>query len=110
VASAHRGAISGRRVRAKHIELITTTGDVDLEGEVALGGKLIVSSLRGNITVRMHSRGVMSVRAMGSKVDLGTAKTRVVKGVTLAELGHGEGVSGIDLRTHSGVVAFAVNW
>jgi Putative adhesin len=110
VASAHRGAINGRRVRAKHIDLTTTTGDVDLEGEVALGGKLIVSSLRGNITVHLRGRGVMSVRAVGTKVDLGGAKARVIKGVTLAEVGRGDGSSGIDLRTGAGVVAFAVSF
>jgi hypothetical protein len=110
VTSAHKGAINARRIRARRIELITTTGDVDLEGDVALGGKVIVSSLRGNITVRMRGKGALAVRALGSKVDLGTAKTRVVKGVTLAELGVGDDVAGVDLRTKYGAVAFSVDW
>ncbi|MEZ4359656.1 MAG: hypothetical protein R3B48_05705 [Kofleriaceae bacterium] len=110
VTSAHRGAILARRVRARRIELMTTTGDVELEGELALAGKVVVSSLRGNITVRLRGRGAMAVRAMGQKVDLGTTKTRVVKGVTMAELGSGDEIAGIDLRTRHGVVAFAVNF
>jgi hypothetical protein len=110
VASAHRGAIRGRRVRAKRIELMTTTGNIDLEGDVALGGHVMISSLRGNITVRLSGRGTMSVRAIGSKVDLGTAKIRVIKGVTMAEVGKGDGFAGIDLRSRHGVVSLAVAW
>lgn len=110
VTSAHKGTINARRVRARRIELITTTGDVDLEGDIALGGKVIVSSLRGNLTVRMRGKGALAVRAMGAKVDLGTAKTRLVKGVTLANLGSGDEVAGIDLRTKTGAVAFSVDW
>ncbi len=55
-------------------------------------------------------RSVLAVRAVGSKVDLGTAKTRIVKGVTLAEIGSGDEVAGVDLRTRHGVVAFTVDW
>ncbi len=114
VTSAHKGTIDARRVRSKRIEMMTTTGDVDLEGDLALGGKVMVSSLRGNLTVRLRSRGAVTVRATGSKVDLGeAAKTRVVKGVTLAELGEredGEAISAIDLRSRYGVVTFSVDW
>ncbi|MBK7534530.1 MAG: hypothetical protein IPI49_03975 [Myxococcales bacterium] len=110
VASAHRGAISGRRVRARRIELMTTSGDVELEGELALRGKLLISSLHGNITVRVRGRGQLSVRARGKQVDLGTTKTKLVKGVTLAELGSGDDRSSVDLRSRHGAIAFAVNW
>lgn len=110
IASAHRGNIHGRRVRARNVELLTTTGDVELEGEMPLRGKLMISSLRGNITVHLRGRGLLSVRASGSKVDAGTTRTRIVNGVTLAELGRGDDVSSMDLRSRHGVVAFAVNW
>jgi DUF4097 and DUF4098 domain-containing protein YvlB len=110
VASAHRSSINARRVRSKRIELITTTGDIDLEGEAALAGKVLVSSLRGNITVHLRGRGLMSVRAMASKVDLGELKTRVIRGVTLAELGSGDEGAGIDLRTRHGTVSLVVDW
>lgn len=110
VTSAHKGSIHARRVRAKRVELMTTTGDVELEGEVAAAGKVRVSSLRGNITVRLRGKSVLAVRAVGSKVDLGTAKTRVIQGVTLAEVGSGDTVAGIDLRTKHGAVAFSVDF
>jgi hypothetical protein len=110
VTSAHKGSINARRVRAKRVELTTTTGDVELEGEIAATGKVLVASFRGNLTVRLRGKSVLAVRAVGSKVDLGTAKTRVVKGVTLAEIGSGDEVAGVDLRTKHGVVAFSVDW
>jgi hypothetical protein len=110
VASAHRSSIHARRVRSRRVELITTTGDIDLEGEAALAGKIVVSSLRGNITVRLRGRGLMAVRAMASKVDVGTMKARIVRGVTLAELGSGDKGAGIDLRTRHGVVSLVVDW
>lgn len=109
-ASAHKGAISGRRVRARTIELVTTTGDIDLEGELGLRGKVQLSSLRGNVTLRLRGKGALSVRARGAKVEPGTTKTKVVDGVTLAELGGGEDHSSVELRSRYGVVAFAVNW
>jgi hypothetical protein len=47
VASASRGKIAGRRVRARDVELTTTDGKIVLEAESALRGRLVVSSLRG---------------------------------------------------------------
>ncbi len=110
VASAHRATISARRVRSKRVELITPSGDIDFEGEAALAGKILVSSLRGNITLRLRGRGLMAVRAVGKKVDLGAVATRVVQGVTLAELGSGDEGAGIDLRTRHGAIALVVDW
>lgn len=109
-ASAHKGAISGRRVRARTIELVTTTGDIDLEGELGLRGKVQLSSLRGNVTLHLRGKGALSVRARGAKVEPGTTKTKVVDGVTLAELGGGDERSSVELRSRYGVVAFTVNW
>lgn len=109
-ASAHKGAISGRRVRARTIELVTTIGDIDLEGELGLRGKVQLSSLRGNVTLHLRGKGALNVRARGAKVEPGATKTKIVDGVTLAELGSGDELSSIELRSRYGVVAFAVNW
>lgn len=110
IASAHRGLISGRRVRARSIELMTTLGDIDLEGELALRGKVQISSLRGNVTVRLRGRGLLSVRASGTKIDPGSTKVRMVRGIAMAEIGQGQDVSSLDVRSRHGAVAFVVDW
>ena len=71
VASAHRGKIEGRRVRARDIELTTTDGRVYLEAEASLHGRMVVSSLHGDIDVRLRRTGPVVVRARGSKVNFG---------------------------------------
>ena len=73
VASASKGSIAGRRVRARDVELTTTDGRIQLEGEVALRGHLVVSSLRGDVDVRLRRHGAAVVREHGVKVDLGGA-------------------------------------
>lgn len=75
VASATKGKIAGRRVRSRDIELTTTDGKIQLEAEMALHGRLVVSSLRGDIDVKLRNHAaVAQVRARGVKVDLaGTA-------------------------------------
>ena len=45
VASANKGKIAGRRVRARDIELTTTDGKIVLEGEASLRGRVMVASL-----------------------------------------------------------------
>jgi hypothetical protein len=71
VASAHHGKIEGRRVRARDVELTTTDGKIRLEGEASLRGHIVVSSLRGDIDVRLRRVGPILVRARGAKVNLG---------------------------------------
>lgn len=71
IASAHHGRIEGRRVRARDVELTTTDGRIFLEAEAALRGRLVVSSLRGEVAVQLRRRGGVVVRARGTKVDLG---------------------------------------
>ncbi len=72
VASASKGQIAGRRVRSREIELTTTDGRIQLEAELALHGHMMISSLRGDIDVRLHSHGAAQVRAHGVKVDFGS--------------------------------------
>jgi hypothetical protein len=72
VASASRGQIAGRRVRSREIELTTTDGRIQLEAELALHGHMMISSLRGDVDVRLHSHNATQVRARGVKVDFGT--------------------------------------
>jgi hypothetical protein len=72
VASASKGRIAGRRVRSREIELTTTDGRIQLEAELALHGHMLISSLRGDIDVRLHSHGAAQVRAHGVKVDFGS--------------------------------------
>lgn len=75
VASANRGRIAGRRVRARDIELTTTDGAIVLEAEASLHGRIMVASLKGDVDVKLRrpSANALAVRARGSKVNLGSA-------------------------------------
>jgi DUF4097 and DUF4098 domain-containing protein YvlB len=77
VASANQGQIAGRRVRARDVELTTTSGKITLEAEAQLRGRIMVSSLRGDLDVKVRrpNQLAMVVRGRGTKVDLGAQAT-----------------------------------
>jgi hypothetical protein len=111
VASANRGRIAGRRVRARDIELTTTDGKIVLEAETALRGHLVVSSLHGDVDVRLHRHGAITVRARGTKVDLGTPVTARADGwvqTAFGELSGQDPPAMVELRSRWGVVQLAV--
>jgi hypothetical protein len=87
VASASKGQIAGRRVRSREVELTTTDGRIQLEAELALHGRMVVSSLRGDIDVRLRAHGATQVRARGVKVDLGGAPSIRQGDWTMATIG-----------------------
>lgn len=114
IATANRGKIAGRRVRARDIELTTTDGKIVLEGEAALRGRVVVSSLRGDVDVKLRRHGVVVVRARGAKLDLGTAMAMArtsPNGWVEGQLG---GVKAtpqaalVELRSRYGTVQFAI--
>jgi putative adhesin len=110
VASASKGRIAGRRVRSRDVELTTTDGRIMLEAEAALRGHLVVSSLHGDVDVRIRRHGTLAVRARGVKVDLG-AQQQVEHhdGWTQATLGtHGDPAAMVELQSRYGMVQFAI--
>jgi len=111
VASVDKGKIAGRRVRSRYVELTTTDGAISLEGEASLRGRLVVSSLRGDIDVRLRRNGIVIVRARAAKVNLGaTAKTRQ-DGWVETQLGQapaGTDSALVELRSRHGLVQFAI--
>jgi hypothetical protein len=113
IATVHHGRIAGRRVRARDIELTTTDGKIALEAEAALHGHVVVSSLRGDIDVRLHRHGAVIVRARGSKVDLGGAAAwpragSRPNGWAQARIGEGANPAVVELQSHYGTVRFVV--
>ena len=110
-ASANKGSIAGRRVRSRDIELTTTEGKIVLEGEMALRGRLVVSSLHGDIDVRLRRHGAVNVRARGGKVDLGQPSNLIERtaGWTVATLGRSSDPSAsVELQSKYGIVSLAV--
>ena len=113
IASASRGKIAGRRVRARHIELTTTDGAITLEGESALRGRIVVASLRGDVDVRLRRQGAVTIRARGAKVNLGSAtpfaRTQQDGWVhsQLGQLGK-TAPAFVELRSRYGMVQFAI--
>ncbi len=108
VASVSHGKIAGRRVRSRQIELTTTDGTIVLEAEVALNGKLVISSISGDLDVKVHRHGPALVRAKATKVDLGSlAATPSANGwMSVAVAGDGQPAA-IDLQSRTGFVRFA---
>lgn len=111
VASATMGKIAGRRVRSQEIELTTTNGAIMLEAEAAVHGQLVVSSLRGNIDVKVRRYGPVMVRARAAKLNLGVPAADVERqsGWSRALVGAGaDPATLIELQSRYGTVQFAV--
>jgi DUF4097 and DUF4098 domain-containing protein YvlB len=110
VASVHHGRIDGRRVRARDIELTTTSGGIRLEAEAALHGHLVVSSFQGDIEVQLRRHGAVIVRAHATKVELGAPVRPQPNGWVSASLGAGDSESTalVELRAPQGNVKFAI--
>ncbi|MBX3157966.1 MAG: hypothetical protein KF773_18505 [Deltaproteobacteria bacterium] len=119
VATASSGRIAGRRVRSRHIELTTTDGRITLEAEVALTGRVIVASMKGNVDVRVRKHGVLLVRARGARVEFDQAAqqqqyatpTTRPDGFVEAQFGTLAGNSPsalVELRSQLGMVTFGM--
>lgn len=120
VASAHGGAIAGRRVRSRQIELTTVSGKIVLEGELAARGRIAIASMRGDVEVRLRRAGTggVRVRGRGARVDLGVPVARdahaQLDGWVEAQLAgtRGAAASGppalVELRSRGGLVSFAI--
>jgi hypothetical protein len=109
VASAGKGKISGRRVRSRDIELTTTDGKIVLEAEASLRGHLVVSSLHGDVDVRLRRHGTVIVRARGNRVDLGSAVVTKADGWMTTRFGQVDPTgASIELRSRYGSVLFSI--
>ena len=113
VASVHRGRIDGRRVRARDVELTTTDGQIVLEAEAALRGRLVVSSFKGDVDVQLRRHGGVLIRARGTKVDLGAPVRTQPNGWVEATLGVGDNAplietALVEIRAMRGNVKFAI--
>jgi hypothetical protein len=108
VASASQGRIAGRRVRARDIELTTTHGNIVLEAETGLRGRVVVSSLRGDVDVKLRRNGAIVVRGRGRHVDLGGPVQIQPTGWSQVAYGQGQEPALVELRSQHGTVRFAI--
>ena len=111
VASANRGTIAGRRVRARVIELTTTEGTISLEGETSLRGRVVVATLKGDVDVRLRRQGAVTVRARGHKVNVGAGAITHPDGwveVRYGQLAANARPALVELRSRYGMVQFAI--
>jgi len=108
IASVHRGGISGRRVRARDVELTTTEGRIVLEAEAALRGHLVVSSLKGDVDVQLRRHGAVLVRAHGTKVDLGAPVRAQPNGWVESAFGEAADTALVEIRSPQGNIRFAI--
>jgi len=109
VASANQGKIAGRRVRARDVELTTMSGNISLEGESTLRGHIVVSSLHGDVDVRLRRHGALVIKARGTKVDLGSVANQILSnGWTQSTYGQGQDPAIVELHSQRGTVRFAI--
>jgi hypothetical protein len=110
VASANDGKITGRRVRARDVELTTIRGAISLEAEAVARGHIVVSSLRGDVDVRVRrqAQNAMVVRGRGTKVDLGSQQVSLVGKWQEAKFGTGGETTIVELRATRGILRFAL--
>lgn len=107
IASANQGKIAGRRVRAREVELTTTHGSIAFEGEASLRGRIVVSSLHGDVDVKIRRAGALLVRARGTKVDLG-AQAQTQNGWAQVAFGQQQDPAIVELVSQHGIVRFAI--
>jgi hypothetical protein len=111
VASADQGRIAGRRVRAREIELTTTRGNIMLEAEASLHGHVVVSSLRGDVDVKLRRQGAMLLRGRAKKLELGSyaaSMSSIPNGWSQVAIGQGQDPAIVELHSTHGVVRFAI--
>jgi hypothetical protein len=111
-ASVHEGRIDARHVASKRIELRATKGTIHLDGELALGGKLIVATRRGDVDVRVKSAGALKVKARaGTDLTIQGAERGLADkddGWIRAQYGKGKRAAAVELRSKYGAVRFEV--
>jgi hypothetical protein len=110
VASVNRGKIAGRRVRVRQIELTTTDGKIVLEAEVALRGRVVVASMRGDLEIRLRRTGPLKIRARAVKVNLSGTSEKSADGWVVSELGHiaqGTIPALVEMRSQHGIINVA---
>ena len=111
IASVNHGKIEGRRVRSRNIELSTMDGKIVFEGEASLRGHIVISSLKGDIEVKLRRNGAMVVRGRGGKVNLGTMTKAGPGGWVQAQHGKvasNEAPASVELQSRDGTVDFSV--
>jgi hypothetical protein len=113
-ATVNHGKIEGRRVRSRNIELSTMDGKIVLEAEASLRGRFVITSLKGDIDVKLRRNGVMIVRGRGAKVNLGGMAKAGPDGWVRTQ--HGQVASNqapatVELQSRDGTVDFSlVQW
>lgn len=109
IASVHHGRIEGRRVRARDIELTATEGQILLEAEAALRGRMLVSTFKGDVDVQLRRHGAVLVRAQGTKVELGAPMQPRPNGWVESSFGQVTGDAAIvEIHSPQGNVRFAI--
>jgi hypothetical protein len=109
VASVHAGKIDGRRVQSRHVELRTTRGDIVLDGTPALGGDIVVASLRGDVAVTLHGGVPVRVHATGAHVSLPTGGVVDAQDPSETEFGApGPHPTALSIQSRFGTVSFAL--
>jgi hypothetical protein len=112
VATANHGKIAGRRVRSRDIQLTTTDGKIFLEAEAALRGRVIVSSIKGDLDVKLRRRGSsgITVRARANRVDFGVPAPAPIGGWTERRFGNTTAADAafVEMRSRYGNVQFTI--
>ncbi len=106
----HDGTIVAHNVRAREVNLRTTSGDIDFDGEAVTGGSIHIASYSGNVRVSFRAGASLRVEAFskrGTIATSGMALTRKGKRA-FGSYGGGKNPAGVYMKTNLGNIRFGL--
>ncbi|MBL4637241.1 MAG: hypothetical protein JKY56_25525 [Kofleriaceae bacterium] len=113
-ASLVRGSIVGRNINSRDMEVRNVLGDIDLEAQFVPGGKYLIVSRRGNVSVRFRGQAVVTMTLSAPRVvvddslspkKFGQSRWRAHFGMRQSESGRRVRPAQLEVRSSSGSVA-----
>lgn len=100
----HDGTIAARKVRSREVELRTTSGDIDFDGEAVAGGTVYIASYSGDVRMTFRAGSSVRVEALskrGTIAAVGIETTRKGRRV-IGTYGGGRNPAGVKMMTNLG--------
>lgn len=111
-ASVHDGAVTARRISAKRVQIRTTFGRIDFEGELLAGGRAELRSYKGDVQVRLGGRTLALIDATAPRLESRLALADEVRagGRLGGRLGSGTGAqpAGLLVSSACGLVSLGL--
>ena len=111
IASVHEGSVVARRIHSRRVQLRTTFGKIDFEGELLAGGKADLRTYRGDCRVRLGGQVVTLIDATAPRVESRVALADEIRaaGRLQGRLGSGSSQpAGLSVSSSAGLVSLGL--